>query len=213
MPEIDIDKMLEEREKKEEVKLKKKKTQNLALYIAVISVVLAAAVGVFIVIGGENASDYFPFDSGKIVNVNLSGGSPEQWHFLEKPENYAGYECYVFNKTDLSNNTSVQEYYTETEEGITLLAVSDNFGNKIKNIMVMLPSKLKAGKKFKSAETVNGLVVGFEKSSEGRTVRIDYKGEGVDLSAWYAKGIGLIKTEDRISGKIYGLISVQQETR
>jgi len=209
MAELDIDKMLEEREKKEIGKQKKTKSANTALFVAIGAVVLAAVAGLAMLITGESAYDYIPFDSGKKVSVNRAGGSPEEWKFLDKAENYMGYECYVMNKTDLATNMSTQEYYADTEKGIALIGYSENFGEKRKSIMIMLPPKIKLNKAFESAAGITGVVSGAEKESSGKIIKVDYKGNGIDISRWYLKGTGLVRTEDRVSGITYGLIAVQ----
>ena len=117
MADIDIDKILEQSDKKEEVKQKESKTK---IFIIAGAVVLAAAIIILIslsVVMGEKSLKYFPLKptKGKFIynRINLS---PEEWKVLEKKETVGGFETTVINKIDQGNYFSTQEYYFVDKE-------------------------------------------------------------------------------------------------
>ncbi|HNZ30224.1 MAG TPA: hypothetical protein PKJ42_09540 [Candidatus Goldiibacteriota bacterium] len=218
MAEIDIDKMLEKREQMGVTGKKSGNKMNL-IYIAAGAAALAIAAVVVLNVLKPNYQEYFPVEKTGIMLFNVSGKSPERWEFLDKKESINGAEYSILNRTDTANNFTVQEYYSAGKTGIIKAYTSENFGEKKPYGMIMLPPKVKKGAKFKAADTAAGPIMGtvseeetlVTTAGEMETVRVDYKGgRATDKSVWYAKGAGVIKTDDRGKNEQMDIISIKK---
>jgi hypothetical protein len=219
MADIDIDKILEQTEKKE------KSAKNRRLVIISMAGVIAAAlvtVGIIAalkIIGGEDSSPYMPLRSAEKLLYNRIGGATEKWQALEKTEVVDGIECRVMNVIDQSNFFSYQYYYYTSEQGIVLYVTSENFGEKNRAQMIILPPRITGSKSF-SAGTVRGkeitatLTVKEEVMCPAGimdSVRVDYKADGVlDRTVWYVKDTGIVKITDRIKNEELILLAVEK---
>ncbi|HPN65274.1 MAG TPA: hypothetical protein PK247_08715 [Candidatus Goldiibacteriota bacterium] len=219
MAEIDIDKMLEKREQMGVTGKKSGNKMNLIYiaYIAAGAAVLITAAVVVLNVLKPNYQEYFPVENSGVMLFNVSGKSPERWEFLDKKESINGADHAILNRTDTGNNFTVQEYYSAGKTGIIKAYTSENFGEKKPYGMLMLPAKVKKGAEFKAADTAAGPIMGTVSEEEVlittagdmETVRVDYKGgRATDKSVWYAKGAGVIKTDDRGKNEQMAIISI-----
>jgi hypothetical protein len=219
MAEIDIDKMLAQREKME----KNKKTKSNTVLIAGISGAIIAAgliiTAVIFVTMGEKSIAYFPMRTGGNTTYNIKGRNPEMWEFLDKQEDVMGEACYIMNKVDKGTNLSVQEFYCYGKEGLRKMAQASNFGEKKNYGVMILPYRLKTGKTFVAAQTVNGPINAVIEAKETvstsvgevKAYRISYKGgKATDRTVWYGKDVGVIKVVDRGQSEELDIISMEK---
>ncbi|MFP4466542.1 MAG: hypothetical protein ACLFP1_05790 [Candidatus Goldiibacteriota bacterium] len=218
MPEIDVDKILEQKEAEEK---KQKAIKRIKIYGAVLAaVVLAGIAGFFVFIAflGEKSTKYFPLTGDKVMFFNTTGENPEKWEFGNDTVEIDGYECAVINKVDTAKNRTKQNYfYYDAENGIVRYAYSNNFEDRKKSSFVYLPARVRDGKEFIAASVrgvdIKGSVEGFEimtsAAGEFETMKVEYKGEPYyDKIMWYAKGVGIVKEKDNLRKKEMDLISI-----
>jgi hypothetical protein len=219
MAEIDIDKMLAQREKMEKNKKAKSNTVLIAGISGVIIIAGLIITAVIFLTLGEKSIAYFPLHTGGNVTYNIKGRNPETWEFLDKQENVMGEDCYIMNKVDKGTNLSVQEFYCYRKEGLKKMAQAANFGEKKNYDMIMLPYRLKPGKTFVAAQTLNGPINAVIEAKEtvSTTVgeveayRVFYKGgKATDRTVWYGKNIGVIKVADRGQAEELDIISMEK---
>lgn len=213
MAEVDIDKILEQNEKKEK-DAKKKKTIIFAA-IGVIVAALTAAVAIIAVTAttGKDSSGYMPLESAQKLLYNRVGGASEKWQVMEKSETVDGIECRVMNAIDQSNFFSYQSYFYFSEIGLVLYAVSQNFGEKTRVQLVVLPAKIKKSGTYQAGGQVTGAYSHEELACPLgllQTVRVDLTGGGVDRSFWFAEGTGIVKYVDRAKNEEVNIISVEK---
>ncbi|PKL92542.1 MAG: hypothetical protein CVV21_01940 [Candidatus Goldiibacteriota bacterium HGW-Goldbacteria-1] len=217
MAEIDIDKMLEQREQAGKTGKKKSGVNMNVIYGAAAAVVLGVIAFIVVTMMKPNAGLYFPVENTGLSLFNISGKSPERWEFLDKKEVINGETFAILNRTDTGNNYTVQEYYSYGKTGVIKAYISENFGDKKPYGMIMLPPKVKKGAKFKAADTAAGPIMGsvnepeliLTTAGEMEAVRVDYKGgRATDKSIWYAQGQGVIKTADRYKNETMDIISI-----
>lgn len=215
MVDIDVDKILEASEKREKQKeIKSKATIGIIIASVVLAVIIIATF-IFIVVLGESSTNYFPLNPGDKFLYNRKNMSPEEWEILNKTEKVNGYNCKIINKTDKGNFSTLQEYYFRGKKGIYKVAVSKNYGKKKENRFVILPSRLKKGVCFNAGyykgNLIKGEVLGKEKMStpvgDLDAFKIKYKATNYNVDIWFAKGIGLIKLKNNITGYELNLIS------
>ena len=219
MADIDIDKILEQSEKKDE---KKEAESKLKIILPVAGGVMLLAVIALVVIMavlGERSTKYFPLDTEAKYVYNRMNLSPEQWSVLEKKEELGGFECTVINKIDQGNYFSKQEFYYAGKNGIVRVGYSKNFGKKRVSKFGMLPAKIKEGTEFTAGKTkstvIKGTIIGKETVStplgEYDAVKVTYKaGRFMDKTMWYAKGVGIIKIVDSLRNKKTDIISMEE---
>jgi hypothetical protein len=217
MAEIDIDKMLEQNEKKD--KAKKAKSWMMTLVIAGCGAAVLAIAGIIItmLIIGEPGSSFFPTTPGIKYVYNKKGKNPEERSFLDKKENLYGYVCSVLNITDKGSYTTRQEYYcVDKEKGYARLAYSFNHGPKEKDIFVIMPYNIKDGKQWNAGmvkdKVVKAVIVGREKmttpAGELEAIRVEYKAAPyMDEVIWYAKDLGVVKEQNNLTADETSLIS------
>jgi hypothetical protein len=216
MADIDIDKMLEKKDREEAGK-KQQAAMKKALIAGGLGVVAAAIILVIVLIMiGEKSLVYFPLSEGVKYIYNRKNKSPEEWQVLKKKDMVGEYECSVLNKVDQSNYFSTQEYYSVGGKGIILLATSSDYGKKTGAKMRLMPYRIKDGIEFAAGSLKNtaitGMVLGREEMStpvgDVQAYKIEYRaGSLMDREVWYAKGVGIIKVIDRISGDELTLIN------
>jgi hypothetical protein len=217
MAEIDIDKMLEQDEKKEKAKKAKSLATTLAIVGGSLIALALAAVIVITLVMGESGSSYFPTASGIKYVYNKKGRNPEERSFLPKKENLYGYDCAVLNILDKGTYSTRQEYYcVDKEKGYARLAYSDNHGAKVKDVFVIMPYLIKEGRQWNAGmikdKVVKAVIAGREKmntpAGETEAVRVEYKAAPyMDETVWYAKDIGVIKEQNNLTADEMSLIS------
>jgi hypothetical protein len=217
MADIDIDKMLANKEEQEKGE-KRKKALMRGLIIG--GACLAAAVIIVIVlfaILGEKSGSYFPLKSGVKYIYNRKNRSPQEWQVQKKTDMVGDYECVVLNKIDQGNYSSIQEYYCEIKKGLARLAVSDDYGKKKDDKMLILPARMKQGVEFDAGSIRNVPIKAAVDSKETMSTplgdidafKVRYRAQGyMDTDVWYGKDIGVIKMTDRITGDELSLISM-----
>lgn len=215
MADIDVDKILEASEKREKQKeIKSKATIGIIIASVVLAVIILAT---FIVIAvlGESSTNYFPLNTGDKFLYNRKNMSPEEWEILNKTEKVGGYNCKIINKTDKGNFSTIQEYYFKGKKGIYKVAVSKNYGKKKEDKFVILPSRLKKGIIFNAGyhkgNLIKGNVLNKEKLStpvgDVTAFKVQYKATNYNVDMWFAKGVGLIKLKNNLTGYELNLIS------
>jgi hypothetical protein len=217
MADIDIDKMLEQSEKKEKEKKAKSMISNLVIAGGGAAMLIIAAIIIIMLVAGEPGSSYFPTDTGMKYLYNKKGKNPEERSFLGKKENLYGYECSVLNIVDKGSYTTRQEYYCyDKEKGYARLAYSDNHGMITKDVFVILPNIIKEGRQWNAGifkgSVVKAQITGREKmmTPEGtlETIVVEYKAiPYMDLTVWYAKDLGVIKEKNNLTADETSLIS------
>ncbi|MCE5300876.1 MAG: hypothetical protein LLG37_08425 [Spirochaetia bacterium] len=217
MDEIDIDKMIEKKERKEKAEKKSALIRMVVCISAGVVTLACIACVAVILLTGDRGESYFPLDKGMKYIYNRTGAAPEEWTVSDKTENISGYECFVMNITDKGTYMSRQEYYcVDEEQGIARLAYSENYGARVQEVFKLMPHRLKTGEQFNAANirgaTVKAVVGKKETVStsagEYEAYSIDYRAPGVyDMTVWYAKDIGIVKKKDNISGAETGIIS------
>lgn len=217
MAEIDIDKMLEQNEKKDKAKKDKARTSVIITVLGGVMLAAIAAVIIVILVMGESGSTFFPMDPGVKYVYNKKGKNPEERRFSEKKENLYGYECDVLNITDKGTYTSKQEYYAvDKEKGYARLAYSDNYGKKVKDVFVVLPYLIKDGKEWEAGmikdKVVKAVITGRETMmmpvGEVEALRVEYKAlPYMDMVIWYAKDYGVVKELNNLTADETSLIS------
>jgi hypothetical protein len=215
--EIDIDRMLEKNEQKEKQEKRRKKLKIYLIALGAAAVIGTASIFILLAVNGEPAVSYFPAKAGMKYVYNKKGGSPEEWQIMEKTENLYGYDCVVINKIDKGTYLSRQDYYVmDKEQGIARLAYSENFGRKAKSVFKFLPYRIKTGREFdagvEKGKVVKGAILDKETVStplgEIEAYRVEYKAlPYYDMTAWYAKHIGLIRTVNNLTSEEMGIIS------
>ena len=217
MANIDIDKMLEQNEKKENAK--KNRSMMMNVVIAAGSAAILAIIGIIIsmLVLGEASTSFFPVDAGTKYLYNKKGKNPEERTFLAAKENLYGYDCSVLNITDKGSYSTRQEYYcVDKEKGYARLAYSYNHGQKEKDVFVILPYKIKEGKQWNAGmikgQVIKASIAGREKmmtpAGEAETVRVEYKAAPyMDSTVWYAKDVGVVKEINNLTADEMSLIS------
>lgn len=217
MADIDIDKMLEQSEKKE--KSKKDKSRINTIIMASAGAVALAVIGVItaMLIMGEAGSSFFPLEPGVKYIYNKKGKNPEERRFTDKKESLYGYECSVLNITDKGSYTTRQEYYAvDREKGYARLAYSDNYGKKVQDVFVVLPYLIKDGKEWQAGKikdkVVTAVIAGREAMmmpvGEVEAIRVEYKAVPyMDMVVWYAKDFGVVKELNNLTADETSLIS------
>ncbi len=148
MVEIDVDKILDQNEKKESEKRKKKK---IMLAAGMAGGVIAAVIIVIVtlnILKGTKSFGYFPAKKGVKITYNVQGGYPEVWEFGDETVTLGGYECAVLNRTDQGKFSRKQEYYHYGEKGVIKAGYSTNYGKKKKVMFRLLPAVIKTGDEF-----------------------------------------------------------------
>jgi hypothetical protein len=216
MAEIDIDKLLEKKEKQEQ---DRKKTELLKKGLIFGGIGAAAALIIVIIVMillGESSAAYFPLDNTEKYVYNKKNKSPEEWQMQKKTAMVGEYECKVLNKIDKGYYFSVQEYYVAGKKGIIRLAVSKDYGQKKEDKMRLLPERLKTGLEFDAGSIKNTPITGTVAETdelstpvgECKAYRVEYRaGNYVNMDVWYGKGIGVIKYTDRVTGDQLDLVS------
>ncbi|HDQ26264.1 MAG TPA: hypothetical protein ENN43_05900 [bacterium] len=220
MAEIDIDKMLEESEKREKQKqLKQKVTKALIAASGAAAAVLVVFIFVMAIMG-EKSVAYMPLGSGQKLLFNVKGKAPEEWQFDVKKHQVEGVECSALVMTNQGNFSTKQEYYRfEKKAGLILAAYSSNYGKKYKAGLVILPERIKQGMEFAAGTYNNREITGKISEKEELSTpmgvieafKVDYSGSRYfDRVVWYAKGYGPVKIIDRASREEKTLVSVKQ---
>ncbi len=215
MAEIDVDKILEASEKREKQKeIKSKTTTGMIIAGSALATIIIATFVVIIVLG-ESSGNYFPLNTGEKLLYNRKNMSPEEWEILNKTEKVSGYDCKVLNKTDKGNFSTIQEYYFKGKKGIYKIAVSKDYGKKKEDKFIILPSRLKKGIVFNAGyykgNLIKGKVVDKEKLStpvgDVTAFKVQYKATDYNVDIWFAKGVGIIKLKNNLTGNELNLIS------
>jgi hypothetical protein len=217
MAEINIDKMLEQNEKREKAIRVKKVVFRVCVSAAIALVLVIAGAITVLLLSGEQGGLYFPVDSKFKYVYNIKGKNPQEWHFLEKKESLYGYECSVLVKSDKATFSTRQEYYcSDKTNGIARLAYSDNYGAKIKDVFVILPYRIKQGKKWNAGtikDKVITAVIGKQDTiitaaGKADSYRVDYKAlPFMDVTVWYSRNMGIVKELNNITAEQTDIIS------
>lgn len=219
MPEIDVDKILEKSEKREKQKeIKSKATLGIILAgSALIAIIIATFVVIAIL--GESSTNYFPLDPGVKLLYNRKNMSPEEWEVLNKTEKVNGYDCKILNRTDKGNFSTIQEYYYKGKKGIYKIATSKDYGKKKEDKFIILPARLKKGIVFNAGYYKGNLIKGKVVDKENLSTpvgdviayKVQYKAKDYNVDMWFAKGVGLIKLKNNITGHELSLISGKEK--
>ncbi len=215
MANIDVDKILEESEKREKQKEIKSKT-TLGIIIAgsgLAAIIIATFVTLAVL--GESSTNYFPLEPGDKFLYNRKNMSPEEWEVLNKTEKVSGYDCRILNKTDKGNFSTTQEYYFKGKKGIYKVAISKDYGKKKEDKFVILPARLKKGNVFNAGyykgNLIKGKILDKEKLStpvgDVTAFKVQYKARDYNIDMWFAKDTGLIKLKNNLTGYELNLIS------
>lgn len=221
MPEIDIDKILEKKEKME--KEARKRNKIILISVLIIGIILLGFISFLIIdkILGEKSNDYFPLKPGTKIIYNKKNMNPEEWYIIEKTENIGNYECRILNIVDKGNFSTRQEYYfLGKKEGIIRLAVSNNFGKKTKIAFRLLPSRIKQGNTFTAGKERDKIIEAKIESKETLSLpvgviesyKVSYKATPYfDEVIWFAKDIGIVKKIDNIKKIELNLINMESK--
>ncbi|GEM_PF-1488670 len=220
MVDIDIDKILEKTEKMEE---EKKKKQKVILISITSATVILLAIFIFFLINiilGEKSTVYYPLKSGIKFIYNKKNQSPEEWEILNKIENINNYECKILNVIDKGTFSSTQEYYyTGKKEGIIRMAISKDYGKKIKAGFKLLPARIKKGMEFKTGKIKDKIINAKVEEKETlslpigtlTTYRVHYKAEPYyDEIIWFAKNTGIVKKVDNVNNTELNIINMEE---
>ncbi len=217
MVEVDIDKILENSEKKEVKEKAKSKTKFFIILGAAVLIAAGIISLVTITIIGESSAAYMPFVNGAKYTYNRSGKSPEEWNTMEKTKNIDGYVCQGINKVDKGTNLSYQDYYCVGKSGIVRIAYSENFGQIKESPFGILPGRIKAGKEFEAGnikdKIVYAKILAKEKVSTPvgviEALKVEYSAEPYyHKTVWYGKGIGVIKEVNDLTNEERSIINV-----
>lgn len=217
MAELDIDKMLEQNEKKEKAKKEKSRMNVIMMAIGGAAALGIIAVIVSMLVMGGSSVSFFPVEPGVKSLYNKKGKSPEERVFLDKKESLYGCECSVLNIIDKGSYATRQEYYcVDKEKGYARLAYSENFGKKEKDDFVILPYLIKEGREWDAGKVrdavVKAVISGHETLmtpvGEIDALRVDYKAlPYMDTTIWYAKDFGVVKEVNNLTADETSLIS------
>jgi|DewCreStandDraft_4_1066084.scaffolds.fasta_scaffold03822_5 hypothetical protein len=215
MAEIDVDKILEQSEKRDKQKeIKSKTTFGIIIAAAALALIIIATFIVIIVLG-ESSANYFPLYVGEKLLYNKKNMSPEEWEVLNKTEKINGYDCKILNKTDKGNFSTVQEYYFKGKKGIYKVASSKEFGKKKDEKFMLLPSRLKKGTTFNAGyfkgNLIKGKIINKEKLStpvgDVEAFKVQYRANNYSVDIWFAKSVGIIKIKNNLTDYELNLIS------
>jgi len=221
MPEIDIDKILEKKEKMEEEA--KKRNKIVLISSVIVGVILLGLISFFVIdkILGEKSKNYFPFKPGTKIIYNKKNMNPEEWIFMDKTENIGNYECKILNIEDKGNFSNRQEYYfIGKKEGIVRLAISNNFGKKTKVAFRLLPQRIKKGLTFTAGKEKDKIIEGKIENKETLSLpvgvvesyKVSYTAPPyIDEVIWFAKDIGVVKKVDNIRKIELNLIDMESK--
>ncbi|MCX7698447.1 MAG: hypothetical protein N2114_03150, partial [Candidatus Goldbacteria bacterium] len=178
-------------------------------------------IATFVVINvlGESSFNYFPLNAGEKLLYNRKNLSPEEWEVLNKTEKINNYDCKILNKTDKGNFSTIQEYYFQGKKGIYKIAISKDYGKKKEDKFMLLPKRIKKGIVFNAGyhkgNLIKGKVVEKEQLStpigDVTAFKISYKATDYNVDIWFAKGVGIIKLKNNLTGYELNLISGKEK--